>query len=309
MSAFTLIFALLLEQFRPISRHNPAYLVFIRFANYIERLFNGGQFRQGVIAWLIAVLPVVMICTGIFWLLRHTHPLLGWLWCLGILYLTMGFRQFSHAFTEVSDALHEGDVVAARITLGQWIGQDASEMSSEEISRIAIEQGTVDSYRYVFGPIFWFVILAPWLGPAGPMLYRTSTLLYQKWNGRPEFFTFALFASKVQYVLDWLPARVTAVSLALMGDFEDAIYCWRTQAANWTDRMQGILLASVGGALGVCLGSVVTQNHTVNMRPVLGVGEEANPHFLRSAVGLIWRTVLLWIGMISLLCLIRAVIH
>jgi adenosylcobinamide-phosphate synthase len=306
MSVFTLIFALLLEQFQPISRHNPVYLVFIRFANYMEQKFNGGQFRQGVTAWLLTILPVVMVGTGIFWLFQTIHPLLGWAWCLGILYLTMGFRQFSHAFTEVADALHAGDLVTARVTVEQWTGQDVSLLSAEEIARIAIEQGTLDSHRYVFGPIFWFVILAPWLGPAGAILYRANAIVCQKWNGKLAVFTFGLFTSKVQYVLDWLPARITAVSLALMGDFEDAIYCWRTQAANWTDRIQGILLASVGGALGVCLGPVVTQDYTVKMRPMLGVGEEANPHFLRSAVGLIWRTVLLWIGVIFIVCLLAA---
>ena len=310
MSVFALIFALLLEQFRPISRHNPAYLGFIRLANYIERVFNGGQFRHGVTAWLIAVLPVVVSCTGIFWLLQKTHPLLGWLWCTGILYLTIGFRQFSHAFTEVSEALHEGDLATARATLEQWTGQDARDMSSEEISRIAIEQGTLDSYRYVFGPIFWFVILAPWFGPAGAMIYRANTLLYQKWSGtRTDLLTFGLFTHKVQYILDWVPVRITAISLALMGDFEDAIYCWRTQANHWADRIQGILLASIGGALGVCLGSIVTQNHTVKMRPELGVDEQANPYFLRRAVGLIWRTVLLWIAIISLICLMWGIVY
>lgn len=305
MSVFSLIVALLLEQFRPISRNNPLYLAFTRFANYVERQFNGGQYRHGIASWCTAVLPVVIASVVVFWLLRKAHPLLGWLWCVAALYLSMGFRQFSHAFTEVSDALRDGDLAVARATLGQWTGQDASEMSSEEISRIAIEQGAIDSLRYVFGPIFWFVLLSPWFGPAGTILYRTSTLLYQKWGLRIDLPAFGLFSAKVQYVLDWLPARLTAASFAVMGDFEDAVYCWRTQAANWSDRIQGILLASVGGALGVCLGSVVKQDYTLKVRPELGLGEEADPNFLRSAVGLIWRTVLLWIGVIFLLNLIQ----
>lgn len=301
MSVFSLIFALLLEQFRPISSQNPVYLAFIRCANYIERTFNGEQFHHGIMGWCVMVLPMLAVCTAIFWFLQNIHPLLGWIWSVGVLYLTMGFRQFSHAFTSVSDALREGDLVTARLILSRWIVQDTSEMLAEEMSRLAIEQGTIDSHRYVFAPIFWFVVLAPWLGPTGSLLYRTSALLYQKWGER-YLFTFGTFAKKVQSILDWLPVRLTAISFAVMGDFEDAIYCWRTQAMNWSDRVQGILLASVGGALGVCLGAAVTQDHMLKIRPELGLGEDANPNFLRSAVGLIWRTVLLWIAMIFLCC-------
>lgn len=301
MSVFALICALCLEQYRPISNNNMMYLTFIRFANFIERTFNGGQFRHGLIAWAVIAIPLILLNIILFWVLYHFSPILGWLWCVGVLYANMGFRQFSHAFTVVSERLRDEDVIEARKVLSKWTGQDSSQMSTEEISTIAIEQGTLDSLRYVFAPIFWFVLVAPFLGPTGIILYRINTLLLQKWGGRADLVAFSFFVSKVQYALDWLPARLMAVSFAVMGNFEDAIHCWRTQAKDWVDHIQGILLASAAGALGVCLGSVITQNHVVKMRPNLGMGETANPDFLRSAVGLIWRVVLLWIVVIFLL--------
>lgn len=300
MSVISLIFALLLEQYRPISNHNPVYLAFIRFANYLERTFNGGQFRHGMIAWLVAILPLTMLCVAVYFLLSQMTFLFGWLWCVVILYLTMGFRQFSHAFTEVSDSLRDDDLINARSVLSKWTGQDAGQMAPSEIACVAIEQGTVDSLRYVFAPIFWFIVLAPIFGPAGIIIYRMNTLLQQKWGSRPELAVFSHFVMKAQYYLDWLPARLMAVSFAIMGDFEDAIHCWRTQAASWPDRIQGILLATLGGALGICLGSVITQDYTVKVRPVIGIGEEASAEALQRGVGLIWRAVLLWIAVMVL---------
>lgn len=300
MSVFALICALFLEQYRPISNNNVLYLTFTRCANFIEHTFNGGQFRHGLIAWVVAVVPIVLLNIILFWVLDHFSPLLGWFWCVAVLYINMGFRQFSHAFTIVSERLRDEDVIEARNVLGKWTGQDSSQMSTEEISTIAIEQGTLDSLRYVFGPIFWFVVIMPFFGPAGIILYRINTLLLQKWGERADLFAFGFFVNKVQHVLDWLPARLMAVSFAVMGNFEDTIHCWRTQAKNWSDSIQGILLASAAGALGVCLGAVITPNHTVKMHPHLGMGEVATPEFLRSAVGLIWRVILLWISMIFL---------
>ncbi len=42
--------------------------------------------------------------------------------------------------------------------LGDWTGQSTSELSEDEVARLTIEQGIIDSYRYVFGTIFWFVL-------------------------------------------------------------------------------------------------------------------------------------------------------
>ena len=208
----------------------------------------------------------------------------------------MGFRQFSRPFNEVAYNLSKEEIEVARTELSKWTTHDASQMSSAEVACVAIERGTVDALRYGFAPIFWFMVFAPVLGPAGMIIYRMNTLLYQKWGARPDLTVFTEFVNKVQYYLDWLPARLMAISFAVVGDFEDAIYCWRTQASQWPDRIQGVLLAAAAGALGICLGSVITEDYQLKVRPEIGLGEPASSEALQRAVGMIWRTVLLWVG-------------
>jgi adenosylcobinamide-phosphate synthase len=106
------------------------------------------------------------------------------------------------------------------------------------------------------------------------------------------------------YALDWVPVRVTAVTFAVVGDFEDAIYCWRTQAKAWGSLHEGILLASAAGALGAQLGGPITSpTGEPEFRPELGIGEVADAEIMPSAVGLVWRALLVWLALVLLLTL------
>ncbi len=304
MTLLSIIFALALEQLRPLGNRNRLLLQFTRYANYLERNLNAGEPRHGLLAWSLAILPPVLLSVALYYALYRLSPLLALAWNVAILYLTMGFRHFSSALTDITLALAEGRIHDARIVLSRWTGQPTSELEVNEISRLTIEQGVVDAYRHVFGTMFWFVILP---GPAGAVLYRFATMLYQKWGAREAQFgdRFGLVARRVFDWLDWLPIRLTSASFAVMGDFEDAVYCWRAQAQAWGSYAYGILLASAAGAIGVKLGDPIRQDYTVKFRPELGVGDEADPDYLKRAVGLVWRTVVLWLLVILLLSVAR----
>ncbi|MFC4161118.1 CobD/CbiB family protein [Chitinimonas lacunae] len=301
MTWLSLVLALLLEQFRPISAQNPILGAYTLFTDQVERNFNAGSYRHGVIAWTIAVAVPALIVVLLCGLLYLIHPLLTWVFSIGVLYLTMGFRQFSHAFSGIAEALKDGDLPVARRALAAWTRQSTSELDHNEVSRVATEQGLIDSYRYVFGPVFWFVLL----GPIGVVVYRAATILQQRWGSRPEAEgeRFGEFARQAAEAIDWLPIRATAASFAIVGDFEDAVYCWRQQAQSWINHTYGILLAAGAGAIGVRLGLPLHQDYTVKFRPELGTGEDADPNTLTCAVGLVWRTVLFWLALLLLLTL------
>lgn len=298
MKFLALLVALLIEQARPLRQGNRLYLAFTRYAMKLERHFNGGQYRHGVVAWGLAVVPAVLIALAVSLLLSKLSPALSALWSVAVLYVTMGFRQFSHYFTEMIRALQEGRLDRARELLGKWRGESAAEFSASEIARVAIELGLLASHRHVFGTIACFVVL----GPAGAVLYRLAALLGEKWGARkdPEFGDFGRFAERFFYWLDWLPSRLTAASFAIVGNFEDAVYCWRTQAQAWSMYSQGIILASGGGAIGVRLGDALHQYGSMQFRPEMGTGDEADVDYMQSAVGLIWRALVLWMFLVLL---------
>jgi len=307
MNFLAVIVALALEQWRSFGWRGALQRAFVRYGRALERRFNAGAAQQGAIAASLALLPPVAIAAAGYWILDQLHPLLALLWNVTILYLLVGFRHFSHAFSAIAEALRAGDAIAARKRLAAWRGIDAGSASAEELPKLAIEQGIGDSYRHVFGTLFWFLVLP---GPAGAVLYRLTALLAEHWRGEAttpmghELDTFGKPVRRLLYWLDWVPVRLTAVTFAIVGDFEDAIYCWRTQAGQWPRLHEGILLASAAGALGVIIGGAVTDpTGEPEFRPELGLGEPADADALPSAAGLVWRALLVWLAVLTVLTL------
>ena len=315
MSLFAIIVALALEQWRAFEWRHGLERGFIAYARAIEQRLNGGTLGQGMLATAVAVLPPVVVA-GLIWAFAvRVHPALGVFVNIVVLYLLMGFRHFSHAVSALIAALKFGDIASARRTLAIWQGASTVDLSSSDVARLAIERGVVDAYRQVFAVVFWFMVLP---GPIGAVLYRASALLASEWKDPApgsdvsvltrSLVVFGRPARRLLWLLDWIPVRLTALSFAVVGDFEDAIYCWRLQANTWPQayggETSGILLATGGGALGVLLGGPVpVAGGLPEPRPELGVGEAVEPDVLPSAVGLVWRALILWLLLIFLLTL------
>lgn len=307
MSLFALISALLLEQLHPLSSRKSLYGWLSGYANFFELHFNAGEQRHGKVAWLLAVLPLLLVAVVLYWLLYRAHPLFAFAFNVLVLYLTMGFRQFSHYFTDIHQALRDGELDRARSLLAAWRGEPAHELNAEEVARVTIEQALLSSHRNVFGVIVWFVLFSVLGlgGAAGALLYRLGQFLRARWGDEDEdeFGLFGNFARRAFHLLEWLPIRLTAMTFAVVGDFEDTVYCWRTQAASWPDKEAGILLASGAGALGVRLGMPIPQGGLPFDRPELGIGDDADADFMQSTIGLVWRSVVFWLILLLLLTL------
>jgi cobalamin biosynthesis protein CobD/CbiB len=299
MSVIAIVLALLLEQWRPLADRKAVFAALSGWADWLERSFNAGESRHGAIAWVIAALAPVAAAAVLYALVWWASGPAALLLNVAALYLTLGFRQFSHYFTGIQNAIRDGEVDRARELLGAWRGESAAHRSREEVIRLAIEEAVSASHRHVFAVLFWFVLLP---GPSGAILYRMTVFLDRRWGGKGEF---GRFAARVHRWMEWPAARLTAASFAVVGDFEDAVYCWRTQAAAWRDPNLGVVLAAGAGALGVKLGMPLTEIDGLQPRTDLGLGETADAPFLDSTVGLLWRALVLWVFMLMLLSLAR----
>lgn len=340
MTFMSLLAALLLEQLRPLPDRARVGRPLRWGFDFIEHHLNAGEHHQGVTAWLLTVLPLITLSLVMYYALYQVSFVLAWAWNVLILYLTMGFRQFSHHFTDIHRALAAGDLQQARALMGAWRGRSADDLNSTEIARLAIEEALTASHHHVFGVLFWFAVLP---GPAGALLYRLTLLLKVQWGAAAAMGGatarsrglntgstsgagstsgtdaaggasrgFGHFARQAARWIDWVPLRLTAIGFAVVGNFEDAVYCWRNQAARWRDPEMGIVLASGAGAIGVTLGKPLRDGIgpagvAIDDRIEIGSGLEADAAFLSSTVGLVWRALVLWMLLLAMLAIANGV--
>jgi adenosylcobinamide-phosphate synthase len=310
MTFFSILCALLIEQLKPLRADNPVYGAIKQLAAKMEASFNAGQASQGRAAWF-AMMAVLMLPTAIIYWLCLKIPFAAFVWNVLIVYLTLGFRHYSHYFSSIQMALSAGDDNTARKLLAEWTKQDTTGMDTGEISRLAVETALVTTHRHVFGVFFWF--LMP-VGPACAVMYRVAEYLARAWNEEEHLKNepFGHFAARAFYLIDWIPARLTAIAFAVVGNFEDAIYAWRNFARRWQDEAVGIILSAGGGAMGLRLGTeketaidvVVPEAagvETASLEPEVLPGEEATIRSFQSTVGLVWRALLLWMLLLLLL--------
>jgi adenosylcobinamide-phosphate synthase len=326
MSFFAILFALLIEQVRPLARHNPIHAMLRAWARWTSTNFDAGKPQHGWVTWALAVLVPSAAVAVVHWALVY---FLGWpfafVWSVAVLYITVGFRQFSHHFTDIRDALDAGDEQRARELLAQWQQVDASELPRSEIVRHVIEYSVLAAHRHVFGVLAWYCLMAVLgFGAAGAVFYRMSEFVQRYWtyrartNAQPSSPALQEAAARAWKVIDWLPARATALAFAIVGSFEDAVDCWRNYAQRFPNDNDGVILAATSGAVNVRLGGESLQSSFapnasqgfVAAAPVMEgtestPGREAEIGHLRSIVGLVWRSVVLWMVLLALLTLAR----
>jgi adenosylcobinamide-phosphate synthase len=322
MSFIAVLLALLLEQVKPLPRGNVVHDALTGWIDATARNFDAGEEHHAWIVWCITVLVPTLVCVALYLALAQFR--VGLAFDVAVLYLTLGFRQFSHYFTDIRAALERGDEIEARRLLAEWRHLDARDLPAAEFVRHVIEHSLLAAHRHVFGVFFWFVLLSSFgLGPAGAVLYRLAEFVGRYWvyrsgnagiavNERLSALSLRLFQ-----LLDHIPARLTASGFAVVGNFEEAVNCWRRDAQLWKHDNEGVILAAAAGAVGVQLGGGSAPGLTPDRAktfeagalPDSAVAEGSTPGdvpqlgHLRSVVALVWRSVVLWMLLLALLSL------
>ena len=324
MSFFAVLLALLIEQLKPLPRDNWVHDALVSWVGWTGRNFDAGQARHAVVVWGVTVLGPSLAVAVVFLALARQSLLLALAFNVLVLYLTLGFRQFSHYFTDIRDALHRGDEELARSLLGQWRHLDASELPRTELLRHVIEHALLAAHRHVFGVFFCFVALsAIGLGPAGAVAYRMAEFTSRYWSFKsrtldaPANERLMRLSQRLFSLIDHVPARLTAFGFAVVGNFEEAVNGWRRDAGLWLHLNEGILLAAAAGAIGVQLGGQAAPGVTPDRTKTFDRGSDpeaagasgstpgATPQVghLQSIVGLVWRSVVLWMLLAALFSL------
>lgn len=286
MSLIAILGALILEQIFPLSNHAGLRLNLRNAIDYVERALSMDRAKPWQTFWFITLVGA-LLAGLIGWVLNQIHPLLGVVFAIAVLYLTIGIRQISHYYSKIRLALTANDDVSARSALVEWLHEEAeltgyrgnvqvANLTETQLIRQTLEMAILSSLRYVFAGLFWFLVLVPFklglaAGLVGVVFYRLSDLLARRWhlraNGQQDAYT--AYARRVMGWIEYLPARFAAMIFAIMGNFEEATHAWRVQSnalrlMGETDAAAVVLTAGAG-ALGVTLRDGVAERAAETM--------------------------------------------
>lgn len=265
---------------------------FGRMAQAIERRLHRDARIRGGFAWCIAVLPAVAVTAGIAHLLATWSPWAGMSFSAGVLYLAIGHRSLGEHARAVEMPLRAGDLDTARAMVGRMVSRDTQALDASQVAAAATESVLENGADAVFGALFWFAVL----GAPGVVLYRLANTLDAMWGYRTaRYERFGWAAARIDDALNYIPARLTALTYVLLGDRRRALRCWRMQAPQWDSPNAGPVMATGAGALRVRLGGAAPYRGVWEDRPTLGEGDAPDADSIAAALHLVRRGVWLWL--------------
>lgn len=276
------------------ARHWHPLVGFGRLANNLEARLNRQQpqfFKRlvGILALILAVIPWVYLAYFL-----AEIPFYGSLFSVLILYFTLGLHSLAAHTRPIAAALHAHDLPIARAQLARVVSRDTTALDDTGIAKAAVETVLENGNDAVFAALFWFALA----GAPGALAYRLVNTLDAMWGYKtPRFYAFGWAAARLDDALNYLPARLTALTYALLGKTRQAFSCWRQQAPQWDSPNAGPVMAAGAGALGVQLGGAAVYHGQEEFRPQLGVGPAPVAADIDRALTLVHKGVWLWLAL------------
>ena len=293
MSALLVAAALVLDTLLGEPRRFHPLAGFGRLAVWLEARFNldgRGRRLHGAAALALLVVPGVALAG---WL--QQQPGVGALFSALVLYAAIGLNSLHQHAEPVAAALARDDLDAARAGVSMMVSRDTTALDAKGVSRATVESVLENGNDAVFGALFWFLVA----GAAGALGYRLVNTLDAMWGYKtPRYLRFGWAAARLDDALNFVPARLTALSYALLGRTRIALACWRVQAPAWDSPNAGPVMAAGAGALGVRLGGSAVYHSQLEARPALGQGAAVQGGDIARALKLVRHGVRLWLALI-----------
>lgn len=302
MLFLTVTSALVLDQlFGEAKRYHPL-VGFGNIATYVENKLNKIPHKPisvliGSLGLaLLVTVPVLLSIALSEWIGQYSLVL-----DIIVLYWAIGLKSLIEHTKPINDALNEQNIGQARTSVSYIVSRNTETMCEPQIVSATVESTLENGCDGVFAAIFWCIIG----GAPCVITYRLINTLDAMWGYRSERFEyFGKCAAKLDDAINYIPARLTALSYAVLGQFRLAIECWKSQAKKLNSPNGGPVMCSGAGSLNIKLGGpAIYHNKTLN-KPYFGGNQLPSAKDIQRANQLVRKTALLWCVAILLLSLV-----
>ncbi len=334
MLLISLLFALLLEYYFP--QKSPFLDNSLeKFFSWFKVKFDIGEEKTVFFIWFSLIIFISLVCWFVWEVLLLLHPIFGLLFLVLLLYLTLGFQQFLQKFHAIQKSLSASEIDSARNSLLNWakmiktdpvILEVSKNGNSSQISREAIKLLVISLHRNLFALIFWFLVLP---GPLGLIAYKMGVYAKQFWINKNESKIssseknlneveknsnsndfFEKISHRGFFWIDWISCRITACVFAIVGNFEDSVAMIRASSSfdSNSGDTERVIMAASEGAMTLKLTIPTASSGTQQLGEFENTSSsfhvdlrEPEEHSMDIALGLLWRSLILWLVVLLLI--------
>lgn len=301
LTALSAFLAVLADRLLGEPRSYHPLVGFGRYAEILERRLNRDHRLTGILAWGLAVMPWVALA-----MMARAQFQAPWVIDALLLYFALGARSLEDHAQAVYRPLSTGNLAEAREKVGWMVSRDTTSLDTSGVAKAGVESVLENGNDAVFGTLFWFALM----GGPGALLFRLANTLDAMWGYRTSrFLRFGWAAARIDDLLNWVPARLTALTYALLGQTKLALTCWKNQAPQWDSPNAGPVMAAGAGSLAVSLGGCAIYHGKEEIRPPLGQGPAPTAADLGRAIRLVRHGLWLWLALFCLISLITGGFH
>ncbi len=246
-----------------------------KLITFLEKRWNRGENRagKGIALTVTVVLTVFLLSSAIIIIGYQIHPVVGVFTQIYLISTTIAIKGLSTAAKSVLTPLEKGDIAAAREKLSMIVGRDTERLPESEIVRGTVETVAENTVDGITAPIFWAIIG----GAPLAMVYRAiNTLDSMVGYKNEQFMQFGRASARLDDAVNWLPARLTALSMWLAAFFIKRSKRKNGWKVTWRDARKhpspnsGWSEAMAAGLIGIQLGGINYYNGRKSVRAAMG---------------------------------------
>ncbi|AJQ93435.1 adenosylcobinamide-phosphate synthase CbiB [Gynuella sunshinyii] len=290
--SLTIVIALLIDQLLGEPRCFHPLVGFGRWVTWVEtRLYGTGSSPlrarlTGVLAWMVAVLPIALLA---FVLAQW----LGMVMDILLLYLAIGRKSLCQHGRWVVDAIRAGDLARVRYQTSMIVSRECAHLDQAGCARATVESVLENGSDSIFAAIFWFLLA----GVPGVVVYRLANTLDAMWGYKNDRYRyFGWFSARMDDVLNYVPARLCAVCYCLAGNARAGFASWCRYARLLSSPNGGPVMSAGAGALDVCLGGPAIYHGVTVEKPWYGGTQPADERQILNAIKLLDRALLIFVA-------------
>lgn len=305
MLALIVVVALLLDRLlgEPSNSWHPL-VWFGNTAYWLEKRLNHPKqtewkrFSLGLLALLLLVCVPVLLLIGLLMLLP--------LWAniavqIVVLMFCIGWQSLREHALAIATPLSQGDLSAARQALSMIVSRDTETLNETHIASATCESVLENGHDAVFASLFWFALL----GAPAALAHRLINTLDGMWGYRNDRFEyFGKSAARLDDLLGYLPARITALSYALVSknSCKTLMVAWK-QGGKHDSPNAGIVMAAGASSLAIRLGGSASYQGIKESRPFFGWGKRPKAQDIKASLSLIQKAIIVWLLIFAALSL------